>query len=87
MLFVFGGKFCEGVIKEEEFCNIYVCLIYGGYLVWSDYGLCFVMCGKGIMIRIWICINLLLSNGGNLCVGFVSEMVECDKGICFVKEL
>lgn len=51
---------------------------------WIEYGLCFVMCGKGIRIRMRICINLRLSDGGKFCDEIFSEYIVCDEGVCLV---
>lgn len=61
-----------------------MCFVDGGYMEWIEYGLCFVMCGKGIRIRMRICINLRLSDGGKFCDEFFSEYIVCDEGVCLV---
>lgn len=58
-------------------------LVDGCFLDWGFFGVCLVICGKGEMIRIWICINLVFFYGGKLCEGLESEIVECNKEVCF----
>lgn len=61
----------------------------GGYLVWSDWFDCDVICGGGLMQRYRICNSFFLINGGCDCVvvglGFVMEFKVCNFILCLCK--
>lgn len=56
----------------------YFVIVDGGWSVWVIIGSeCLVMCGCGFKIRIWLCLNFVLVNGGWDCFGVVYEFILC----------
>lgn len=39
-------------------------LVDGNFIEWGDWGRCSKICGNGIQICVWNCINFLLVYGG-----------------------
>ena len=56
--------------------------VHGGWSEWNDYGSCSVECGGGIQTRTRECSNPLPADGGNDCVGDLSETRNCNDQHC-----
>lgn len=50
----------------------------GVWGLWGFYGICLKICGIGIKIRIRICDNFVFIGNGVVCLGFLSDDVDCN---------
>lgn len=69
-----------GVFEEIKLCYLMECFIYGNYLEWLVFSNCSKICGSGIKIRIWNCLNFKFKYGGRDCLklGLGIEVKGCN---------
>ncbi|PVD39248.1 hypothetical protein C0Q70_01876 [Pomacea canaliculata] len=72
---------CEGEVVQEQFCNIHVCPVSGGWTQWLPWTPCSTTCGIGQRHRYRECSSPLPKNGG-FCPGDSSRVETCVQPAC-----
>ena len=78
----YGGLDCYGPSFENIGCDTGIpCPVDGGFTIWSIWSNCFGPCGTGSQTRTRTCTNPSPIFGGNICVGLMEEIMDCNTGI------
>ncbi|KAK7084982.1 Hemicentin-1 [Halocaridina rubra] len=77
-----GGRFCPGSDMLEDYCNLEMCPINGGWSSWSDWGSCTATCGGGQRRRFRSCDNPAPSQDGRACMGSDTDTESCNTQKC-----
>ncbi|XP_078378395.1 SCO-spondin-like isoform X2 [Oculina patagonica] len=78
----YGGKSCQGEVRESRWCNTYPCPVDGGWSVWSLWSSCDKLCGGGVRERTRSCTNPPPFSGGKGCGSHYYESKECAVNKC-----
>nr|XP_053650237.1 hemicentin-1-like [Cherax quadricarinatus] len=77
-----GGRFCPGSDTLEDYCNLDMCPINGGWSSWSVWGSCTATCGGGQRRRLRTCDNPSPSQDGRACTGPDTDTEACNVHKC-----
>ncbi|XP_068231428.1 hemicentin-1-like [Palaemon carinicauda] len=77
-----GGHFCPGSDTLEDYCNLEMCPINGGWSSWSVWGSCTATCGGGQRRRFRSCDNPAPSQDGRACMGPDTDTEACSSHKC-----
>jgi len=77
----YGGKQCEGEAEESCTCNSQGCPVDCKWSVWTDWSGCSKSCAGGSKNRTRS-IEVLKENGGDPCVGPITQLADCDGDMC-----
>ncbi|XP_077986992.1 hemicentin-1-like [Glandiceps talaboti] len=78
----YGGRYCEGMQRQVDFCNTDGCPVHGGWSRWEEWGECSRSCNGGQQKRYRTCNNPRPSNGGRACPGTNANMRTCNLQMC-----
>ncbi|XP_042230990.1 hemicentin-1-like isoform X2 [Homarus americanus] len=77
-----GGRFCPGSDTLEDYCNLDMCPVNGGWSTWSVWGSCTATCGGGQRRRFRTCDNPSPSLDGRACTGPDTDTEACNVEKC-----
>ncbi|XP_066942937.1 hemicentin-1-like isoform X1 [Macrobrachium rosenbergii] len=77
-----GGRFCPGSDTLEDYCNLEMCPVNGGWSSWSAWGSCTATCGGGQRRRFRSCDNPAPSQDGRACTGPDTDTEACNSHKC-----
>ncbi|XP_050723288.1 hemicentin-1-like isoform X2 [Eriocheir sinensis] len=77
-----GGRFCPGSDTQEDYCNLDMCPVNGGWSSWSPWGPCTATCGGGRQRRFRTCDSPSPSQGGRACTGSDTDSEACNSHQC-----
>ncbi|XP_071515843.1 hemicentin-1-like [Panulirus ornatus] len=77
-----GGRFCPGSDTLEDYCNLDMCPVNGGWSSWSVWGSCTATCGGGQRRRFRTCDNPSPSQDGRACTGPDTDTEACSVHKC-----
>ncbi|XP_069163060.1 hemicentin-1 isoform X2 [Procambarus clarkii] len=77
-----GGRFCPGSDTLEDYCNLDMCPVNGGWSSWSVWGSCTATCGGGQRRRLRTCDNPSPSQDGRTCTGPDTDTEACNVHKC-----
>ncbi|XP_063600047.1 hemicentin-1-like [Penaeus indicus] len=77
-----GGRYCPGSNTLEDYCNLDMCPVNGGWSSWSSWGSCTATCGGGQRRRFRTCDNPGPSQGGRACTGPDTDSEACNTAKC-----
>ncbi|KAK4311029.1 hypothetical protein Pmani_017444 [Petrolisthes manimaculis] len=82
-----GGRYCPGSDSLEDYCNLDMCPINGGWSLWSEWGGCTASCGGGQRRRFRTCDSPAPSPDGRACPGPDTHTQACNNHTCPVAGL
>ena len=79
---LYGGKACSGHSFFTHSCNVEHCPVNGRWSHWTNWTICSVSCGHGVIHRSRTCNNPAPAHGGLNCTGNDILTKGCNAGHC-----